>query len=112
MGRRCSKKAVRCGAIDVVALACTRERFSPASPGAALRRGFLLAPRHPRGRILCCFRRVFPEFALTVMLALPWQIVLHGRQCPASDRAPLPDTNTCGPLRYDQGRSITPACVW
>ena len=29
MGRRCSKKAVRCGAIGVLVLACTRGGFSP-----------------------------------------------------------------------------------
>src|SRR6266566_5171459 len=68
MGRRCSKKAVRCGAIGVV-LACASVDFSLAGPD-----------------------RVFLLFAVRLMPAFPEQIVLHGRQCPASAPARLPDT--------------------
>ena len=71
MGRRCSKKAVRCGAIGVLALACTSGNFSLASPGAAPRRDFSVVPRHPTGRVFCCLRRVFPQFAVLVMPAFP-----------------------------------------
>src|SRR5207249_11986595 len=85
---------------------------SPTSPCAAPRRDLLATGRLPPERILCCLRRVFPEFALTVILALPSQIVQHGRRCLASAPAPLPDTNTCELLCCDQGRLITPACVW
>lgn len=113
MGRRCPKKAVMCGAIGVLVLACAIGSLSLASRDAARRRDFLTVPRYrPRrsGWLLACLDRVFPLFA--VISAFPWQILLHGQRCPASVPAPLPNTNTCGPLCYDQDRSITPACVW
>src|SRR2546422_11484388 len=90
MGRRCSKKAVRCGAIGVV-LACASVDFSLAGPDAALRRDFSAVPWHPPGRVLGCPDRVFVLFAVRVMPVFP-EIVLHGRQCPASAPARLPDT--------------------
>src|SRR5438094_6256116 len=92
MGRRCSKKAVRCGAIGVLVLASASGDFSLATRDAALRRGFLAVPWHPLGQVLCCLRRLSPQFALTVICTFPWQIVLPVRQSPASAPAPLPDT--------------------
>src|SRR5580693_281154 len=112
MGSRCSKKLVRCGAIGVLALACTSSIFSRAGPGTAPRRDFLAAGQLLPERIRCCLRLLSRQFAVTVILVFPWQIVRSGRQCLASDLAPLPDTNTCGLPCYDPDRSITPACVW
>src|SRR2546429_4944497 len=82
MGRRCSKKAVRCGAIGVFAWTGTGGNFSSASSDVDLRRDFSTVPRQPPGRVLCCFGRVCPLFSFMVIPALPWQIVRHGRQCP------------------------------
>src|SRR5215467_4428315 len=112
MGRRCPKKAVTCGAIGVLVLACAIGSLSLASRDAARRRDFLTVPRYRprRGWLLACLDRVFPLFA--VIFAFRWQILLHGQRCPASAPAPLPNTSRCGPLCYDQDRSITPACVW
>src|ERR1700688_2938723 len=107
MGRRCSKKAVRCGAIGVRALACTRRSFSSAGGGATPLRDSLLAERLLSERIPC-LRCLFPEFAVIIMPTVQWQIVPHGRKCLASDPAPLPDTNTCEPPCCGQDRSIMP----
>jgi len=53
MGRRCSKKAVRCRAIDVLVLASASGDFSLPTRDGALRRGFLAVPWHPLGQAIC-----------------------------------------------------------
>src|SRR6516164_3288153 len=111
MGRRCWKKAVMCGASGVHALAGTSVPLSFAHICAAPLWDPLVAGRLPSERISCWLSRVFLEFSVIVS-SPPWQIVLHGRQCLASDPARLPDTNTYGPPCCGQDKSIMPACVW
>ena len=64
MGKRCSKKAVMCGAIGVLVLASAIGSLSLASLDAACRRDSLTVPRYRARRsgwLLACLDRVFPR---------------------------------------------------
>ena len=94
MGRRCSKKAVRCGAIGVLPLACEGGNSSVASPDVAPSWDFLMVPRHPARRVLCRLLSLFPAVCDHGLALLPMA------NCSARSEMPRISSGTASRYQY------------